>query len=68
MLFALVVTSKITYKSFNPITSLDSGYAWISIIPLFKIVDTYEFLDFLREIEIQSLHKEEKNELIDNAK
>ncbi len=37
-------------------------------IPLFKIIDTYEFLDFLREIETQSLHKEEKNELIDNAK
>lgn len=37
-------------------------------IPLFKIIDTYEFLDFLREIETQSFDKVENRELIDNAK
>lgn len=43
----------------------DKKYYYIN---LFQVVDTYEFLDFLREIETQSADKEENRELIDNAK
>ena len=38
------------------------------LIPLYKVVDTYEFLDFLREIEREIIDKTELNELIENAK
>ncbi|TAE75264.1 MAG: DUF262 domain-containing protein [Bacteroidetes bacterium] len=38
------------------------------LMPLYKIVDTYLFLDFLREIENQNLEKSETRILIDNAK
>lgn len=38
------------------------------LIPLYKIVDTYLFLDFLREIENQKLGTIETRNLIDNAK
>lgn len=43
----------------------DKKYYYIN---LFQVVDTYDFLDFLREIETQSTDKEENRELIDNAK
>jgi hypothetical protein len=38
------------------------------LIPLYKIVDTFEFLDFLREMEKDILDKTERNRLIENAK
>ncbi|MCF2446107.1 DUF262 domain-containing protein [Dyadobacter sp. CY345] len=40
----------------------------IALIPLYKIIDTFEFIDFLREIETTVLNKEESSRLIDNAK
>lgn len=39
-----------------------------SLIPVFRIVDTFEFLDFLREIELKIEDKEDKSILITNAK
>lgn len=38
------------------------------LIPLYKAVDTFEFLDFLRDIENYASNKEESKILIDNAK
>lgn len=38
------------------------------LIPLYKIIDTYQFLDFLRDLEKSGLEPSELRELIDEAK
>ena len=53
-------------KEFTYLKSKKDKSAYL--IPLYKVVDTYEFLDFLRDIEKEIPDKVECNELIENAK
>lgn len=45
-------------------SKVDSYY----LIPLYKIVDTFEFLDFLDNIKLAALNENERKQLIENAK